>query len=80
MSIVAASESFAALLGQLHEQGFCLGPPAHVKNRSLAVDRACARRLRCPSCKRKGLTFLPFHLGDSYRGLVRCRCGAGREW
>jgi hypothetical protein len=48
------------------------GAPVRVRPESLALDAlACAEAI-CPHCGQVGMTFVPYHRGDVYRGLARC--------
>jgi hypothetical protein len=55
-------------------QGYEMGPPARIAAESLAIDREVAAESACPSCRRVGLKFEPFHRVEdgSYVGLAVC--------
>jgi hypothetical protein len=70
-----AKELSRALLAQ----GFETGAPRHVPERHLHIDRACARAMKCGSCGKRGMKYVPFRRGREYRALAACPCGAGEE-
>ena len=60
------------LAAALEQLGYEPGKPAHVTAETLGVDaRSCARR-RCGRCRRRGLDFLPYHRGRSYKVVASC--------
>jgi hypothetical protein len=77
-----AVQTAADLEAAFRSEGFTPGAPPLLSARALAIDLACARRARCPACRRRLLQFRPFHRGDAYRVLLACLalgCGAGEE-
>jgi hypothetical protein len=51
-----------------------LGPPA-VRPETLGLDAAACHEASCPHCGQVGMTFVPYHKGDAYRGLAGCERG-----
>jgi hypothetical protein len=52
------------------------GAPPAVRPETLGLDAAACHEARCAHWGQVGLTFVPYHKGDAYRGLARCeRCG-----
>jgi hypothetical protein len=77
-----AAPSAAGLALSWEAQGFLAGTPPHVAPAMLAVDRRVCRGLSCPSCRRLGMGFQPFHnpVTGRYRVLAVCpNCSAAEE-
>jgi hypothetical protein len=56
--------------------GFAPGTPADIRPETLGLDAAACHEASCPHRGQVGMTFVPYHKGDVYRGLARCeRCG-----
>jgi hypothetical protein len=71
-ALATAAEWFA--------EGLQPGVPPHLTAPSQAIDRRVCRALPCPACKRRGLTYRPFHGGGRYVVLAVCPgCGAAEE-
>ena len=74
----------AAPLAQLHADlasaGFTPGIPANLTLESRATDQELCRRMRCPSCRRRGLAYRPYSNGKKYRVIAGCpTCNAAEE-
>lgn len=79
-------------ISELLAQGYAYGPPPALTQQAIIIDQATCRRLRCPGCNRRGLSFVPFHRpakfvepgimtrSASYRVLAACQaCGGWEE-
>jgi hypothetical protein len=71
-----ANDLTRALVALGFEQGKA---PRHIPVSHLRIDRACARSMRCGSCGKRGMKFIPFRGGREYRAIAACPCGAGEE-
>jgi hypothetical protein len=72
-----AQELSRALLTLGFEQGKV---PRHIPERHLRIDRACAGTMKCGSCGKRGMTYIPFRRCHEYRAVAACRhCGAAEE-
>jgi hypothetical protein len=40
---------------------------------------AAAGRLVCPECRRRGLSYRPFHKGGRHRAVASCPCGGAAD-
>jgi hypothetical protein len=58
--------------GLLVLDGWHFGPSPLVTPETLAIDAEAAGRMRCGGCKRRGLTFVVMHRGDSHGGVAAC--------
>jgi hypothetical protein len=67
------------LAAALPAVGLRPGTPAHLAARAECIDRQLCGALRCPGCRRRGLSYLPFTDGRRYLVLAVCRCGAAVE-
>jgi hypothetical protein len=67
------------LAAELYAEGLRPGTPPHLSPRAAAIDRRLCHALRCPGCRRRGLTYRPFTDGRRYVVLAVCRCGAAEE-
>jgi hypothetical protein len=55
-------------------------PPPHLTARAEAIDRQVVGALRCPACRRSGMSYHPFTDGRGhYAVLAVCRCGTAQE-
>jgi hypothetical protein len=63
------------LVERLEADGWQSGAPANVTLRSRRIDAAAAARLQCSDCRRRGLSYRPFHKGSRYRAVASCACG-----
>jgi hypothetical protein len=65
---------------RLEQEGWQVGPPAHVSAASVRIDTASCKRRRCRQCQRRTLDFVPYHLGARYKGIATCiACLASEE-
>jgi hypothetical protein len=67
------------LAAELLGEGLVPGTPPHLSAQAQSIDRQLCRQLRCPACKRRGLSYQPFHGAGRYVVLAVCRCGAAEE-
>ncbi|HKI30298.1 MAG TPA: hypothetical protein VKA46_00300 [Gemmataceae bacterium] len=72
--------SLRELHAALTADGFTPGIPGRVTGDTRATDRCLCRRLRCPRCRARALTYRPYTDGQRYRVLACCRtCNAAEE-
>jgi hypothetical protein len=46
-----------------------------------AIDRAVCSESKCSECGDKGMEYMPFHKGASYRAFAVCpKCGSWEEF
>ena len=65
---------------QLNREGYSIQFPAELGEEVLRTDRKAARRVICPTCRERAISYLPFvSVFGSYRGLSVCRCGRVEE-
>jgi hypothetical protein len=70
------------LAAELLAEGLREGTPRHLTAQSKAIDRRLCRRLRCPACRRRGLSYRPLTDGRRYVVLAvytGADCGAAEE-
>jgi hypothetical protein len=68
------------LAADLFAEGLQPGTPPHLTARAASIDRQLCRRMKCPVCRRLGMTCYPFTDGRRYVVLAVCRCGAAEEF
>jgi hypothetical protein len=67
------------LAAELYAEGLHPGTPPQLTARAASIDRHLCRALRCPACRRRGLSYRPFTDGRRYVVLAVCRCGAAEQ-
>jgi hypothetical protein len=80
MSTTRPFDAFA-LAAELFAEGYAEGQPAHLTGLAEQADLQLCRALRCPACRKRGMTYHPFtNDAHAYRALAVCgACGAGEE-
>jgi hypothetical protein len=79
MSTTRPAPTARDLAAALLAGGLRPGTPPHLTARAESIDRQLCRALRCPACRRRGLSYRPFTDGRRYVVLAVCRCGAAEE-
>jgi hypothetical protein len=57
--------------------GYQPGVPPSYAPMAAAIDRATARKMRCPSCGKAGMGCKHYHRGESVRCIAVCRSCPG---
>jgi hypothetical protein len=78
---VSPAAPLPELVAALAAQGFAPGFPGKLSLTSRAADKYVCRRLRCPSCRKRGLAYRPFvNASGQYRVVASCpECHAAEE-
>ena len=67
-------------VANLTSAGWEAGLPATVSAATAQVDADSAALMKCPTCRKRGLTFTPMHRGTAYIGIAQCvRCGFAEQ-
>jgi hypothetical protein len=71
----------AVLAHHWQAEGYRPGLPSTMSERAAAIDRLTVKAMKCPACRRRGMTFNAFHNPRSgrYRVLAACSCGGAEE-
>jgi hypothetical protein len=56
----------------LISEGWCRGAPDHLSADIVQIDANAAASMKCGNCRRKGLTFQPWHRGRQYAATAEC--------
>jgi hypothetical protein len=56
----------------LISEGWCRGAPEHLSADVVQIDANAAAAMKCGHCRRKGLTFQPWHRGRQYAATGEC--------
>jgi hypothetical protein len=67
-------------VANLTSAGWEAGLPATVSAATAQVDADSAALMKCPTCRKRGLTFTPMRRGTAYIGIAQCvRCGFAEQ-
>jgi hypothetical protein len=78
-SAVQSAPLHHRLSDALEQLGYEPGAPEHITAATLRIDATTCKRRRC-RCGHRGLDFVPWHRGPSYRATATCpACLAAEE-
>lgn len=67
----------ADLVAWLDGLRYTPGTPEDGCAEAVAADATLCAELECPGCGRRGMAYLPFTSGETYRAVAVCVCGVG---
>jgi hypothetical protein len=60
-AVAVAGLDALGLAAELFAEGLQPGTPPDLPARAAAIDRQLCRRMKCPACRKRGMSCHPFH-------------------